>query len=53
MKIDKTKCIGCNGCASLFPEVFEMKDGKAQVKKNPKKVNIQDAIDICTPGAIK
>lgn len=35
IKIDKEKCIGCQSCASICPEVFEMgEDGKAQVKKD-------------------
>lgn len=34
MKIihDKKKCIGCGTCASLCPEYFEMKNGKAHLK---------------------
>ena len=33
LKVDQNKCIGCGLCASMCPEVFEMKDdGKAHVK---------------------
>ena len=36
VSVDKDKCIGCGFCASMCPDVFEMKDdGKAHVK-NPK-----------------
>ncbi len=31
--VDKDKCIGCGACAATCPEGFEMKDGKAVVKK--------------------
>ena len=26
-------CIGCSNCAGICPDSFEMKDGKAEVKK--------------------
>jgi ferredoxin len=33
VKVDAGKCIGCGFCASMCPDVFEMKDdGKAYVK---------------------
>jgi len=33
VKVDPNKCIGCGLCASMCPDVFELKDdGKAHVK---------------------
>ena len=32
VKINKEKCIGCGACAATCPEVFEIKNGKAQIK---------------------
>lgn len=56
--VDKTKCIGCGLCASIAPEVFEMKDdGFSHVKdvsgdkKFAKKV--KEAVDSCPVKAIK
>lgn len=57
VKIDKQKCLGCGVCISLCPEVFELKDGKSQVKgkvdleKN--KECIKQAINSCPVQAIK
>lgn len=33
VKIDKNKCIGCGLCASICPEEFVLKNGKANAKK--------------------
>lgn len=33
VSVDQDKCIGCGACASLCPEVFELKDGKSYAKK--------------------
>ena len=33
VSVDKKTCIGCGACASICPNVFEMKDGKSIVKK--------------------
>ena len=33
IKVDKQKCLGCGLCINLCPEVFELKDGKSQVKE--------------------
>ena len=55
IKIDKEKCIGCQSCASICPEVFEMgEDGKAQVKKDAdlKAKCINDAQKACVVEAI-
>ena len=42
VSVDKNKCIGCGLCSSLCEEVFEMKDGKAHVKKGKEKSNDSD-----------
>ena len=53
IKIDKKKCIGCGLCASLCPDVFEMKDGKAHAK-NPSATNpcVKEAAANCPVQAI-
>ncbi|MEM5798268.1 MAG: ferredoxin [Candidatus Aenigmatarchaeota archaeon] len=33
VEVDKGKCIGCGMCASVCPDIFELKGGKAHVKK--------------------
>ncbi len=33
VEVDREKCIGCGMCASLCPDEFELKDGKAVAKK--------------------
>lgn len=56
ISIDKEKCIGCGLCASICENVFEMKDGKAHVKKAQEKSKIpcvKEAIDSCPVTAIK
>lgn len=55
IKIDEETCIGCGACASICEEVFEMKDGKAHVKKsqdNSKAACVKEAIDSCPVNAI-
>jgi len=52
VKIDTGKCIGCGLCASMCPEGFEMKEGKAHVK-NPKAKCIKETADSCPVDAIK
>ena len=56
VSVDKETCIGCGACVSTCEEVFEMKDGKAQVKKGKEKSKIPcvaEAVDICPVQAIK
>ena len=54
--LDQNKCIGCNTCPLLDPEVFEMDTTiyKATVKAQPEKITetTQNAINSCPVGAI-
>ncbi len=52
IKVDKKKCIGCGACASICSEVFEMKDGKANVKCQKTLSCVDEAIDTCPVNAI-
>jgi len=54
--LDQNKCIGCNTCPLLDPEVFEMDTTtyKAKVKQQPETISqaTQNAVDSCPVGAI-
>lgn len=54
--LDQSKCIGCNTCPLLSPEVFEMDTVvyKAKVKSQPASIDeaTQNAINSCPVGAI-
>ena len=54
--LDQNKCIGCNTCPLLDPEVFEMDTNiyKATVKIQPETITeaTQNAISSCPVGAI-
>lgn len=54
--LDQNKCIGCNTCPLLDPEVFEMDTAiyKAKIKNQPEKISdtTQNAINSCPVGAI-
>ena len=54
--IDQDKCIGCNTCPLIDPEVFEMDTTvyKAKIKKQPENISdtTQNAINSCPVGAI-
>jgi len=56
IKIDKQKCLGCGVCINLCPEVFELKDGKSEIKEKvdleKNKDCIKEAIDSCPVTAI-
>ena len=41
--VDKDTCIGCGLCVDACPEVFEMKDDKAETKVNPVPAELEDA----------
>lgn len=51
VSVDQEKCIGCEACAVICPEGFEMKDGKAHVK-NQKAKCAKEAADSCPVNAI-
>ena len=56
VSVNKEKCIGCGACVSVCEEVFEMKDGKAIVKKGKEKSKIpcvKEAAETCPVEAIK
>ena len=54
--LDQDKCIGCNTCPLLSPDVFEMDQTiyKAKVKSQPELIDdaTQSAIDSCPVQAI-
>lgn len=56
VSIDHEKCIGCGACTSVCEAVFEMKDGKASVKKGQEKSKspcVKEASGSCPVEAIK
>ena len=54
IKINKEKCIGCGACVSICPEVFEMKEGKAEVKtEKTDKECAKEAAESCPAEAIE
>ena len=56
ISIDKEQCIGCGLCASVCEQVFEMKDGKAYVKKGQEKSKIpcvKESVEACPVTCIK
>jgi len=57
IKVDKNKCLGCGMCVNMCPEVFELKNGKSQIKEKANleknKECIKEAADNCPVQAIK
>jgi ferredoxin len=55
--VDKDLCAGCGVCFDVCPEVFEMKDDKAEVKVCPippeAETSCREAADQCPTEAIK
>ena len=54
VSVNKETCIGCGNCEAVCPDVFELKEGKAQVKsgKEKKKPCIKEAIGGCPTNSI-
>jgi ferredoxin len=56
VRVDKNKCLGCGMCISLCPAVFELKNGKSQVKSKADlekyKDCIKEAAENCPVAAI-
>ena len=57
ISINQEKCIGCGACESTAPNLFELKDGKAKAKKQPKSKDeekkAKEAEEGCPVQAIK
>jgi len=57
LEVDKNKCLGCGLCVSICPAVFELKNGKSQVKEKTDlekhKDCIKEAAENCPVDAIK
>jgi len=54
VSVDKEKCIGCGSCVAVCEKTFELKDGKAVVKSQPKEITCEkEAESICHTDAIK
>jgi ferredoxin len=52
VKVNKDKCIGCCACTTTCPEVFEMINGLANVKKDIELGCIKETIKNCPVEAI-
>jgi ferredoxin len=52
VKVNKEACIGCGSCAAICPGTFEIKDGKAVVKKQQKLPCEKEAAESCPVNAI-
>lgn len=52
--IDYSLCTGCGACAEVYPQFFEMRDGKAWVIDHERFEREGDraVVKICTFGAI-
>jgi len=51
VRIDKTKCIGCDVCANICPEGIEMVNGIAEIKDENAGC-LKDAANACPQKAI-
>lgn len=54
--VNQELCIGCGACEGTCPEVFELQNGKSQVKLDPvpeeQQANALNAEGACPVGAI-
>jgi len=54
--VDENVCIGSGNCESTCPAVFEVVNGKSQVKTDPvppeEEDRVREAVDGCPTGAI-
>jgi ferredoxin len=53
IRVDKKVCIGCGSCEAICPEIFRMKQGKAEVKVQKKMDCLKESVDSCPVRAIK
>jgi len=53
IKVDKKVCIGCGSCEAICPEVFKLKQGKAEVKIQKNIDCVKEAAQSCPVDAIK
>jgi len=53
VSVNKQTCTGCGSCESVCPKVFEIKDGKAVVKKQSSEPCVKEAAENCPVQAIK
>jgi len=52
--VDYGLCNGCGACAEVYPQFFEMRDGKAWVIDHElfEREGTRDVVKICSFGAI-
>lgn len=56
VSVNQETCIGCGACEATCPNVFELRDGKAYVKKTQEKSKlpcVKEAIEGCPVSAIR
>ncbi len=53
VSVNKKECIGCGSCEAICPSVFQLKNGKAEVKKPEGAPCAKEAAEACPVDAIK
>ncbi|MDD5192752.1 MAG: ferredoxin [Candidatus Nanoarchaeia archaeon] len=56
VSVNQQTCIGCGACAATCPKVFEIKDGKSNVKKGQEKSKlpcVKEATEGCPTNSIR
>jgi len=56
VSVNQQTCIGCGACVAVCSEVFELKEGKSQVKKGKEKSKapcVKEAIEGCPTNSIR